>query len=146
MQKRDKKALKMSVVYLVSYFVFARIWGWLIEQLNWSNSEDLLNMERTAVDSNEFMDLYIEVVILVLFVFLGGVTIYCVAWLIRRFDNGTHFSQFAIFRWALAGFGFSLNAFTDLLGGYWSTFGTLFFLIMPYWLVFRKLSRPVAKL
>jgi hypothetical protein len=114
--------------------------------LNWSNSQVLLSAQRTAVNSNDFADLYIKVALLGLAVFLTGVTIYCVAWLIRRFDNGTHFSHLATFRWVLAGFGFSLNAFTDLFGGYWSTFGTLFFLIVPYWLVFRKLSWPVAKL
>lgn len=146
MQKVDKEALKMAVVYLLSYFVFARIWALSIKQLNWSNAQDLLNVERTAVNSNDFMDLYAKVLILVLVVFLGGVTVYCVAWLIRRFDNGTHFSHLATVRWALAGFGFSLNAFTDLLGGYWSTIGTLFFLTAPYWLIFRKLSRPVTKL
>jgi hypothetical protein len=136
----------MSVVYLVSYFGFAQIWAWLIELLNWSNSQDLLSAERRIVNSNDFADVYIKVALLLLFVFLSGVTIYSVAWLIRRFDSGTHFSHLATFRWILVGFGFSLNAFTDLLGGYWSTFGTLFFLIVPYWLVFRKLSLPVAKL
>ena len=146
MQKLDKEALKMSVVYLVSYFAFAQIWAWLIELLNWSNSQDLLSAERRVINNNDFTDLYIRVVLLLLFVFLSGVTIYCVAQLIRRFDNGTHFSHLAAFRWALAGFGFSLNAFTDLLGGYWRTFGTLFFLIVSYWLIFRKLSWPVAKL
>ena len=33
MQKVDKEALKMSVVYFVSYFVFARIWVLLIEAI-----------------------------------------------------------------------------------------------------------------
>ena len=145
MQKFDKEALKMSVVYLVSYFAFAQIWVWLFELLNWFNSQDLL-AQRTAVNSNDFADLYAKAVVSVLFIFLSGVTIYCVAQLIRRFDNGTHFGYLAALRWALAGFGFSLNAFTDLLGGYCRTFGTLFFLIVSYWLVFRKLSWPVTKL
>ena len=146
MQKLDKEALKMSVVYLVSYFAFAQIWVWLFDLLNWSNSQDLLSIERTAVNSNDFAHSYGKVVASVLILFLYGITIYCVAQLIQRFDNGTHFGYLAALRWALVGFGFSLNEFTDLLGGYWITFGTLFFLIVPYWLVFRKLSWPVAKL
>ena len=128
MSELEKKSLKLSLIFITTFFLFSEIWDILIYILFPERPGEVTNLAAVILHPVSADKILLATIVAGVFILLYASL--ALAWLIRKLGaDEEFFKRQRLWLWFAAGVIFSLLEFQEILGRFWSSVIVLLLLI-----------------